>query len=291
MVLANGEVIDCSAGENAEIFAAGRVAMGMLGVMTEISMKVRPAYKLIGKQFTHTIDDLFDQLDGLLAANRHFEFFWFPYSDIAVCRSLNETEANARAPRSAEKLHARGDRTGLVDYALAATNQALPYAPSLVRPSHRLMAALMAGGEHVRWSHEIFPSPRTVRYNEMEYAFPSEKGPEVLREIVKTIREKQIKTGFPIAYRTVGGGRHLAQPVLSPRKRNNLGLSVSPRRCGRVVRGVRSGVPPSRWPTALGQTAFAFGRGDVGSLSAIRGVSLAAPETRSRRQVPQRLPA
>ena len=86
MVLANGELIDCSAGENEEIFAGGRVAMGMLGVMTEISMKVRPAYKLIAKKFTHTIDDLFDQLDGLAAANRHFEFFWFPYSDIAVCR-------------------------------------------------------------------------------------------------------------------------------------------------------------------------------------------------------------
>ena len=203
MVLANGEVIDCSAGENGEIFAAGRVAMGMLGVMTEVSMKVCPAYKLIGKQFSHTIDALFDQLDGLVAANRHFEFFWFPYSEIAVCRSLNETEANARAPRSAEKLHARGDRSGLVDYALTATNQTLPYAPSLMRPSHRLMSALMAGGEHVRWSHEIFPSPRTVRYNEMEYAFPFEKGPQVLREIVQTIREKQIKTGFPIGYRTV----------------------------------------------------------------------------------------
>jgi len=203
MVLANGELIDCSAGENEEIFAGGRVAMGMLGVMTEISMKVRPAYKLIAKKFTHTIDDLFDQLAGLAAANRHFEFFWFPYSDIAVCRSLNETEANARAPRSAEKLHARGDRTGLADYALAATSEALPYAPSLMRPSHRLMSALMAGGEHVRWSHEIFPTPRTIRFNEMEYAVPYEKGPQVLREIVKTIRERQIKTGFPLGYRTV----------------------------------------------------------------------------------------
>ena len=43
LVLANGEVIDCSANENAEIFAAGRTSMGMLGVMTDITMNVRPA--------------------------------------------------------------------------------------------------------------------------------------------------------------------------------------------------------------------------------------------------------
>jgi FAD-linked oxidoreductase len=203
LVLANGVVIDCSANENAEIFAAGRTSMGMFGVMTEIAMNVRPAYKLAGKEFTHSIDELFDQLDGLVAANRHFEFFWFPYTDIAVCRSLNETEANARAPRSAEKLHARGDRTSIYDYAFAAINEALPHAPFALKPAHRLFSMLMSGGEHVRWSHEILPSPRTVRFNEMEYAVPYEKGSEVLREIVKTIRERQINTGFPIEYRTV----------------------------------------------------------------------------------------
>jgi len=172
-------------------------------VMTEIAMNVRPAYKLAGKNFTHSIDELFDQLDGLVAANRHFEFFWFPYTDIAVCKSLNETEAHARTPRSAEKLHARGDRTSVYDYAFAAVNEVLPRAPFLLKPAHRLFSMLMPGGEHVRWSHEIFPSPRTVRFDEMEYAVPYEQGPDVLREIVKTIRERQINTGFPIEYRTV----------------------------------------------------------------------------------------
>ncbi|MGA7675449.1 MAG: D-arabinono-1,4-lactone oxidase [Rhizomicrobium sp.] len=203
LVLASGEVIDCSAAENAEIFAAGRTAMGMFGVMTEVAMNVRPAYKLVGKEFTHSIDELFDQLDGLVAANRHFEFFWFPYSNIAVCKSLNETEANARAPRSAENLHARGDRTSIDDYAFAAINELLPRAPFLLKPAHRLFSQLMPGREHVRWSHEIFPSPRAVRFNEMEYAVPYEQGPETLREIVETIRKRKINTGFPIEYRTV----------------------------------------------------------------------------------------
>jgi FAD/FMN-containing dehydrogenase len=61
----------------------------------------------------------------------------------------------------------------------------------------------MPGAGKVRWSHEIFPSPRPTRFNEMEYALPRAKGIEALREIVKTIRTRRINTGFPIEYRTV----------------------------------------------------------------------------------------
>jgi FAD-linked oxidoreductase len=203
LLLANGEVIQCSAGENAEIFQAGRVSLGMLGVMTEITMNVRPAYRLLEKNFSLPIDDLFRQLDDLVVSNRHFEFFWFPYSETAVCKSLNETSEGAPEPRSADQLYQRGEKGGSDAAAFAWINEALPYAPFMLGPAHRLFSRLMPGPGRVRWSHEIFPSPRTVRFNEMEYAVPYENGPDTLREIVTMIRERRINTGFPIEFRTV----------------------------------------------------------------------------------------
>jgi len=203
LVLASGDVIHCSPDENAEIYAAGRTSMGMLGVMTEIDMNVRPIYKLVEKQFVHPIDELFRQMDGLVAANRHFEFFWFPYADVAVCKSLNETEADAPIRHSANTLRARGERASAHEYVFAAVNEVLPYAPFLLKPTHRLFSRLMPRQKLVRWSHEIFPSARTVHFDEMEYAVPYEQGRETLREIVETIRKKRINTGFPIEYRTV----------------------------------------------------------------------------------------
>jgi FAD-linked oxidoreductase len=203
LVLANGVVIHCAPDENAEVFGAGRTCMGMLGVMTEIDMKVRPIYKLVEKQFVQPIDELFRQLDRLVAANRHFEFFWFPYADKAVCKSFNETDADAPIRHSANTLRARGEHRRADEQVFAAINEVLPYAPFLLKATHRLFSRLMPGHERVRWSHEIFPSPRTVRFDEMEYAVPYEKGPQVLREIVATIRKKRINTGFPIEYRTV----------------------------------------------------------------------------------------
>ncbi len=203
LLLANGDIIHCSPAENVEIFTAGRTSIGSLGVMVEITMKVRPAYKLIEKNFLLPIDELWAKLDGLVAQNRHFEFFWFPYADVAVCKSLNETDKDAPPPRPAEAMRDRGEQSGADARTFEMINEVLPYAPMFLRQAHRLFSGSMSGGERVRWSHEIFPSPRTTRFNEMEYAVPYEKGPETIKKLVAEIRKRRINTGFPIEYRTV----------------------------------------------------------------------------------------
>lgn len=203
LLLASGEVLNCTPQDNTEIFEAGRMSLGSMGVMTEISMHVRPAYKLVEKNFMLPVDELFTQLDELVTKNRHFEFFWFPYANRAICKTLNETTDDAPNVRSAEEMFARGEGGG-ADMALFTwLNEILPYAPFLLRPIHKLFSQFMAAPPRVRWSNEAFPSPRNVRFNEMEYAVPIEKGPDCIREVVETIRKKKINTGFPIEYRTV----------------------------------------------------------------------------------------
>ncbi|MGH6878932.1 MAG: D-arabinono-1,4-lactone oxidase, partial [Rhizomicrobium sp.] len=203
LILANGNVLNCSARENSEIFAAGRVALGMLGVMTEVAMAVRPRYRLIEDNFFLRSEELFRRLDELVAVNRHFEFFWFPYSDIAVCKALNETDRPAPEPRSAEEMRRRGARYGGEARIFAGINEVLPWLPFLLKPVHGLFSRMMPNPASARWSHEIFPSPRPVRFNEMEYAIPIACGADCLREIVAAIRSKRINTGFPLEFRTV----------------------------------------------------------------------------------------
>lgn len=203
LVLASGEVINCSASENADVFAAGAASLGALGVMTEITMNVRPAYKLLEQDFLLPVKELLKQLDKLVADNRHFEFFWFPYADVAICKTLNETTKDAPAPRSPEEMHARGEKSTSDQRLFGAINEVLPYAPFLLGSAHRLFSRFMPGPGKVRWSHEIFPSPRTTRFNEMEYALPHAEGPEALAQVVDAIRRDRVNTGFPIEYRTV----------------------------------------------------------------------------------------
>lgn len=205
MVTTDGAVIRADAGENREIFAAGRLGLGLLGAVTEVGMKVRPRFKLVKTYFVHSIEETFRQLDGMAAANRHFEFFWYPYNDNIVCKSLNETTARAPEPRSAAAMRLRGERPNLKSLAVRAINEALPRAPFLLEPSHRILSVLRKSFGRVRWSNEAFPSPRFVRYLEMEYAVPYEMGPDAVREIAEHIRRKRIVTGFPLVYRIVEG--------------------------------------------------------------------------------------
>lgn len=205
IITANGDVLNCTPDENTEIFEAGRVSMGTLGLMTEISMHVRPAYKLLEKNFLMPPEELFSKLEALVASNRHFEFFWFPYADVCVCKSLNESDEPAPDPRPAEDMRDKGESEGADAKAFAGINEVLRFTPPLLKTAHRLFSRLMPGPGRVRWSHEIFPSPRTIRFNEMEYGVAYKDGANVLREIVEMIRKNRINTGFPIEFRTVKG--------------------------------------------------------------------------------------
>lgn len=203
LLTSGGEVLHCATDENPEIYAAGRLALGLFGVMTEIDMAVRPIYKLQRRYFTMPVAELVPRLDGLIATNRNFEFFWFPCSDFAVCKSLNETEAHAPTRHSARTLKARGEIRRPQEYVFAGGCELLRLLPGFSKGLNRFFTAFMPRKQKVRWSHEVYPSPRTVKFNEVEYAVPYEKGAEAVQEIAAAIRKKKLATCFPIEFRTV----------------------------------------------------------------------------------------
>lgn len=205
LVTTDGDVLRADAQENPDLFAAGRLSLGLLGVMTEIGMRVRPRFKLVKTYFVHSIEETFRQLAGMAEANRHFEFFWFAYNDHIVCKSLNETLSHAPEPRSPSAMRARGERPTLKSFLLRAIYEALPHAPFLVAPSHQALSILRKSFGRVRWSNEAFPSPRTIRSTEMEYAVPYEAGKQAVRDIAQAIRRKRLITGYPIVFRVVEG--------------------------------------------------------------------------------------
>jgi FAD-linked oxidoreductase len=203
LMLADGAMLECAASENAETFAAGRCAMGLFGVMTEISIYVRHACQLVEREFLLSVDEMFSRLDELIAGNDHFEFFWFPYANQVICKTLNEIHEDLPEPPSAAALFAAGEAGNPTTAALSLVLALLPHAPVLLRPVHRTFTRIVPGKGRKGWSHEIFPTSRPFKFNEMEYALPADQGPVAVKEIVATIRKRNINTGFPVEYRTV----------------------------------------------------------------------------------------
>ena len=79
-----------------------RLSLGAVGVVTELSLSVRAAYKLAERMWLDPLDDVLARIDALSRATRHFEFFWMPGSARAACKALAETDAEPVYPLAQE---------------------------------------------------------------------------------------------------------------------------------------------------------------------------------------------
>ena len=93
LVSADGEVVEYAADSHPEILHAARVSLGALGVISALRLSLVPAYRLHERLLKEPIEACLQQLDERIAANRHFEFFWYPTSDLAHVKILNPTDA------------------------------------------------------------------------------------------------------------------------------------------------------------------------------------------------------
>jgi FAD-linked oxidoreductase len=204
LVTARGEVITCSPTENAEVWEGGRTSLGVLGVFSEITLSVAPAYRLKEHNWVMPATDCWRQIGQLRDAHRHFEFFWFPMADAVVAKTLDLTDAPVRDPVDGAKMQARGEQGSWDQRVFETGCQAARLLPLLSGPLQRFFTrGAMGASSRARWSHEIFPSPRTVLFNEMEYAVPAANGVDCIREVAEVIRSRNIGGVFPIEFRFV----------------------------------------------------------------------------------------
>ena len=102
LVLPSGEIIECSREIEPDLFEVNRIGLGAAGILSEVSLSVRPAYKLQERLWLEDLDDVLERIDELSRASRHLEFFWMPGGQRAACKALEETEADPVYPLAAE---------------------------------------------------------------------------------------------------------------------------------------------------------------------------------------------
>jgi len=102
VVLASGDVVSCDAQREPELFELARLSLGAVGVISELTLSVRPAYKLAERMWLEPLDEVLARVDELARATRHFEFFWMPGGERAACKALAETDAEPVYPLASE---------------------------------------------------------------------------------------------------------------------------------------------------------------------------------------------
>ncbi len=98
IAVASGDLVWASADQNAELWSAARQHLGAFGIVTEVEIQAREAYRLRESGFTEPLDDMLPKLSDIVHRHRHFEFFWFPTTDMIVAKATDETDDHPEYP-------------------------------------------------------------------------------------------------------------------------------------------------------------------------------------------------
>ena len=255
-----------------DVFAAARIGLGALGVVTAVTLQAVPAFALRAVEGPGTLTAALEGFEELMTSTDHVEFYWFPHTDATLLK------CNTRVPLEEGLAPLPRWRAVWDDEILA--NAAFA---GVVAAGRRVPGAGPAAGPHVgagrsaarTWtdhSHRVFVSRRRVRFLEMEYAVPRADAAARPRRAAPGARGERLAGGLP--GRGAGGRRrrHPAVDGVRPGHRLHRRARARGHRPGALVRGAGVDRRRGRRAAALGQAARPrrrrrCGRGIRGSTS------------------------
>lgn len=151
--------------DEADTLRAARVALGTLGVFTEFTLGLVPAFDVERREYAAPTDAALAHLDALVAENRSFDFYWYPRRDDTKLRLVNPVGGGTAR---------------------------LPYARELERRS--------GYGHQLIPTHSGIPH----RFEECEYALPFEAGVACFRAVRERVLARwRHVVGWRVLYRTI----------------------------------------------------------------------------------------
>ncbi len=177
---ADGELVTIDGAEPERLRAAS-LSLGLLGVLTRVTLHTVPAYKLREQTRALPFDECLDRFLAEEETHRNAEFWWLPAHDRCVLKTFVETEEPPFRVDAPEALPGTIER--------------------YLKP------------DAVDWSWRIYPSTRGFPFVEMEYTLPLAAGPEAIREIRALMQTRHPECTWAVEYRTQPGETALLSPT------------------------------------------------------------------------------
>ncbi|MGV9314138.1 D-arabinono-1,4-lactone oxidase [Streptomyces sp. NPDC003691] len=199
LVTADGTLLTCDAGNNPEVFAAARIGLGALGVLTAVTLAVEPLFLLTAREEPMSFARVVADFEALHAENEHFELYWFPHTDNCNTKRNNRSAGPAAPPGA---VSAWIDDELLSNGLFQAANSLGRAVPAAIPPIARVASRVLSARTYTDIPYKVFTSPRRVRFVEMEYALPLAACTAALRELRAMIERSPLKISFPVEVRT-----------------------------------------------------------------------------------------
>jgi L-gulonolactone oxidase len=200
LVTADGSVLHCSAEENPDVFAAARVSVGSLGVISSLTLQCVPAFLLRAQEMPLPLPEVLDGFEDFANSNDHFEFYWFPHTDVALTKRNNRVGSGV-GPSPVGRVRGWIDDELLSNKVFELTNRLATRQQELVPRINRIASRALSAREYVDASYKVFCSERNVVFRESEYAVPRAHVVDVLRRLRAWIDASGSRIPFPIEVR------------------------------------------------------------------------------------------
>jgi FAD-linked oxidoreductase len=199
LVTGTGDVLQVDASDDA--FPAYQLGIGALGILVEVTLRCVDAFTLLADERPMALREVLAGLDEHIAANRHCEFYWYPYTDRAQLKRNNVVPADDR-PLTAFRGWLDDDL--LANRVFGVVCRLGRKVPAAVPTISAVAARALTARTYTGRSDRVFCTPRRVRFTEMEYEVPRAAMPEVLGALPGILDRLPFRVQFPVEVRFTG---------------------------------------------------------------------------------------
>jgi len=190
--------------ESFKIYAVG---LGMLGVITHITLQCEPSYKLEVIEKKMDLEEIEAEFETLLAENDHFKFIWIPHTTEFMVWLANRTQKEQSSTFTKWMTYGW---TGVMinNFFHEVLLFGASFKRSLVPSINKFMSKVLLPKEgenatSVYPSHWAFFLPHVLKQDVVEYAFKIEETFDVFRELIEMVETTGIYVDTPIEVRFV----------------------------------------------------------------------------------------
>ena len=183
LVSADGQVLQIDQDVEPDLLRATALSVGMLGLLSEVGVRVSSAYHLREETQIIEVDECFETFSSTSERHRSAEFYWLPAFDKCILKTIDTTDA-----------------TDLI----VETEVELPPPGTIeryLRPAKANKAYL------------VYRNIRTIPFLEMEYSVPLETGIDCISEIRTLMQQKFPNKSWVVEYRTQAADNLMLSPA------------------------------------------------------------------------------
>ena len=204
IMLANGRIVSCSAGQNVELFRAALVSLGALGIVTEVTFEAVPAFNIEWAQSLHPLDEIISDWDKDLWTKKEFtRVWWMPYMNRCIRWRADKTDKPLHPPVA-------NWWTGKIGFhAYQFLLYCAQWVPSLLPLLERFVIDVQYGFKDGAGSTAVQEGRTGLLMNCLysqfvnEWAIPLRKGPEAISRLSSWLNGKDAASGIPFSSKGV----------------------------------------------------------------------------------------